>query len=36
MHSLAELVHISRYKKGILARDYAVSAELKTPAFDPE
>ena len=36
MHSLAELVQISRYKKSNIARDYAVSAELKTPAFEPE
>ena len=36
MHSLARLVHISRYEKDTLAHDYAMSAELKTPAFEPE
>ncbi len=36
MHSLAGLVHISRYKKDTLAHDYAMSAALKTPAFESE
>ncbi len=36
MHSLAGLDNLSSYRKDTLAHDFAMSAELKTPAFEPE